>query len=122
MSSHLRVGVFLGGLIILLIILHLLKKGRVPIKFSIPWFLAPLLLFLVALFPDVVVLFTQFLGFQTMANMVIGILIFILIILSISLTVIVSGQKTKIQLLIQEVSIMKSELEKVSKNKTHSEE
>ena len=45
-------------------------------------------------------------------NMVTGVLFVILLFITISLTVIVSGQKKKITLLIQEVSILKNEINK----------
>ncbi|WP_443668457.1 DUF2304 family protein [Holdemanella porci] len=44
--------------------------------------------------------------------MVTGVLFVILLFITISLTVIVSGQKKKITLLIQEVSILKNEINK----------
>jgi hypothetical protein len=54
-------------------------------------------------------------GFSTISNLVIGIILVILLFITIALTVIVSGQKEKIRILIQEVSILK---EKVNKNES----
>ena len=51
--------------------------------------------------------FATKLGFQTISNLVVGVFIVILFFITISLTVIVSAQKKKITLLIQEVSILK---------------
>ena len=47
-----------------------------------------------------------------MSNLIIGIFIFILLMITISLTVITSGQKRKTTLLIQEVSMLKTKMEK----------
>ena len=50
-----------------------------------------------------------------MSNMLVGILIFILFLLTIALTVIVSGQTTKIIILIQEVSMLKKKINDMEK-------
>lgn len=111
MSANLRFYVLLAGIILLLVIVQLLRKEKVFVKFSFLWFFSVVLLALIALFPDTISFFRKLLGFETSSNMVIGIFIFTLLFITISLTVIVSGQKTKIQLLIQEVSILKQKIE-----------
>lgn len=103
--------VFIVALIIFLITFYLLRQGRIPVKFAILWLFVSIVLFIVCLLPNLLVMLAQYMGFQTMSNMVIGILIFILFMMSIALTVIVSGQKSRITLLIQEISILKKELE-----------
>lgn len=117
MNFTLRLSVLAVALILLIVILLLLKRGRVPVKFSILWIISIFLLILLVLFPDVISWMTHLLGFRTMSNMVTGFLILILFFITISLTVIVSGQTTKIQLLIQELSLLKKSLEDLkSKN------
>lgn len=111
MSSRTIFYVIVAAIIIFLVTLQLLRKGRIPVKFSILWLFVSFILLLVAVFPNFIVIIAQFMGFQTMSNMLIGILIFILFMMSIALTVIVSGQKAKITLLIQEISILKKEME-----------
>ena len=59
---------------------------------------------------DVLIWFATKLGFQTISNLVVGVFIVILFFITISLTVIVSAQKKKITLLIQEVSILKEKI------------
>ena len=78
-----------------------------PVKYSLVWIFSSLLILLIALIPNVFSWLSTILGFMTMSNMVIGIFIFILLMITIVLTVIVSGQRKKITLLIQEVSILK---------------
>ncbi|MEG2848125.1 MAG: DUF2304 domain-containing protein [Bacilli bacterium] len=107
MEGSLRLVVTVAALILLAVILFLLGKGKIPVKFSILWGLIILALLFVALIPNFMIKLMNLMGFQTLSNMLIGILIFALFFMLISLTVIVSGQKTKIQLLIQEVSILK---------------
>jgi hypothetical protein len=109
MASNLKITVLAAAFIILAVVVALLRKGKLPIKFSLLWVIAAIVLILVALIPNFLQLFMQLLGFQTLSNMLIGILIFILFYICIILTVIVSEQKESIKLLIQEVSILKQQ-------------
>ena len=54
---------------------------------------------------------TNLLGFEVGSNMIFAGLIAMLIFINIALTVIVSGQSSKIRLLIQEVSMLKGRVD-----------
>lgn len=112
MEGSLRLAIFLVALILFIFVMYLLRKGRLPIKFALLWLIAILLLFIVAIFPDMLMWLMRLIGFVTLSNMIIGILFVILIFITISLTVIISGQREKIRILIQEVSILKEEVKK----------
>lgn len=112
MSLNLRLGIIIVSLILLITILQNLKKGRMPIKYSILWFFSVLMLILVAIIPELFIKASSIIGFVTMSNMIIGILIFLILIITMSLTIIVSKQKKQIILLIQEVSMLKGKVEK----------
>lgn len=107
MSYNLRLGLIIVALLIFIITLYLLKKDRIPVKYSLVWLFSGLIILFLALIPNLFGLLSDLLGFMTMSNMVVGMFIFILLMITISLTVIVSGQKKKITLLIQEVSMLK---------------
>lgn len=110
MDYSLRIAIFLVALLIFFVIAFLLRKGRIPVKFSLLWLIVVISLSLVAIIPDFLLIFMNILGFQTLSNMLIGVLFLVLFFITVSLTVIVSGQKTKIQLLIQELSLLKREV------------
>lgn len=110
MFIELRCGLILVSLILLTVILIILKKGRIPVKYSLIWLFSSVLILLLALFPNMFWMISKMMGFVTMSNMIIGIFIFILLIITLSLTVIVSGQKKKNTLLIQEISILKEKI------------
>ena len=55
--------------------------------------------------------FANLLGFEVGSNMIFAGLIAMLIFINIALTVIVSGQSSKIRLLIQEVSMLKGKID-----------
>lgn len=112
MIISLRVTLLIFSLILIVSVTATLKKGRIPIKYSLLWYFSAVVILVVALFPFIIEFFANILGFVTISNLVIGILIAILLFLTMSLTIITSGQKRKITLLIQEVSLLKEKLGK----------
>lgn len=110
MNSNLRLGVIILSILLFVIITYILKKGRIPIKYSLVWYFADFVILLCATFPLLMSKFAHLIGFELLSNMVLCILILILLYISMILTIIVAGQNTKIKLLIQEVSILKSKI------------
>lgn len=103
--------VLLFVIIMLVIITSIVKTGRISIKYSLVWFFSIFVIFLSAIIPNFMQIIANLLGFQTLSNMIFSILIAILLFICISLTIIVSGQKEKIRLLIQEVSVLKKKVD-----------
>ncbi len=112
MSFSLRLFLIIFSLILAFIIFHLIYKKKIQISFSIFWLFSALLILLVGLFPDFINIFTRIIGFETTSNLVIGIILGILLFNTLLLTIILTEQNRKITLLIQEVSILKYELNK----------
>ena len=112
MSISLRITLSIFALILTVITVIVLRRGRIPIKYSLLWFFSAFIICMVAIFPSGLVFLANSLGFETMSNLVIGIIIGILLFLTMSLTIITSGQKKKITLLIQEVSMLKEKINK----------
>ena len=110
MSLGTIITVVATGLLLLFITLFLLKRGRIPVKFALLWIFISVILLLVGLFPEIISSVAGLFGFKTMSNMLIGILISMLIFITIALTVIVSGQKYRITLLTQELSMLKEKV------------
>lgn len=107
MTLNLRLFLFIFSFISFIIIFMLLKKEKIPVKYSLVWFLSSLILFILALFPYSLTEITKLIGFQTTANLVIGIILTLLLFITMVLTIIISKQNKKITLLIQEVSLLK---------------
>ena len=112
MSLKLRIVLFIFSIIWLLGILLLVKQKRISIKNSLIWFAAGLVILLIAVIPFFLESIAKLFGFLTIANLVIGIFITLLSIITLSLTVIVTKQKEQIRNLVQEVSLLKNEKEK----------
>lgn len=100
---------------VICIVLYLVRKRKISIKYSLVWIFPCLVLMLFTLVPGVMVLVTKITGFQTASNMIITALVCLLILINLVLTTIVTNQKEKIRLLIQEVSIIKEQIKGVKR-------
>ena len=112
MAVNLRILLIVVSIILLLIVLNLVSKDKLTIKYSLIWVFVALLMLVLGAFPNFIGFFTRKIGFETTSNLVIGIFITMLSILTLSLTIIVNKQKEQIRNLVQEVSLLKSEKEK----------
>lgn len=96
------------SIIWILEILHLIRNSKISIKYSLIWLIMAVLLLLVGLFPNFITKVAAIFGFLP-THFVIGIIFTLLLMLTLSLTLIVTNQKTQINKLIQEVSILKKD-------------
>ena len=115
MSLNLQIISLLFVLLIIFIIIYILRKGRIYIKYSLVWLFSSGLLLFSILIPGFLDFVTRLLGFRVASNMIFAFIIAMLMFITISLTIIVSGQNEKIRLLIQEFSMLKSKIEKGDK-------
>ena len=111
MSNNLVITVILFAFILFIFIFVLLRKGRIPVKYALIWFFAILIILITSIIPNLMEHLAKLLGFELLSNMVLCLLIAVLMIVTIVLTVMMAGQKKKTTLLIQELSILKSEYE-----------
>ena len=109
MSKSLILTVLLFAFILLFSVIHLLRKGRIPVKYALVWILSSIVV--VSCIPNLMVSLAKFLGFELLSNMVLCIFIGLLLFLTLILTVMMAGQKKKTTLLIQELSLLKKEVE-----------
>ena len=110
MSLGLTITLISVSLFLIILTTYILKKGRIPEKYSLLWYLFAILILLVSIFPNLFGFISAKLGFQAMSNLIIGVLIAILLLLTMALTVMIAGQKKKTTLLIQELSILRHEV------------
>lgn len=111
MSINLTITLVLVSLCLMILTTYILKKGRIPEKYALLWYGFSIIILLVGICPSLFSFISAKLGFQVMSNLTIGILIGILILITMALTVMIAGQKKKTTLLIQEISILKKEVE-----------
>ena len=107
MSLNLKLTGIFFVLLIFFVVIHMLRKNRISIKYSLVWLFTSFILLLFIIFPGLLTWFTNLLGFDLGANLIFAGLIALLMVINIVLTIIVSGQNEKIRLLVQEVSMLK---------------
>ena len=87
-------------LTILTIIIYILRKGKITIKYALVWVTSAFVLLLFLIFASLFIWLTNILGFSIGSNVIFAGLITKIIFINIILTVIVSEQNNKIRLLI----------------------
>lgn len=115
MEYSLVVTLIIVSIFIVFVTTFLLLRGRIPEKYSLVWYLFSILILLVAILPNIFVDISKILGFEVMSNLVIAIVIGLLLLLNMVLTVMIAGQKKKSILLIQELSLLKKQMEDIKK-------
>lgn len=115
MEHSLIITLIMVSIFIICVTSFLLLKGRIPEKYSLVWYLFSILILLVAVLPKVFIGISKVLGFEVMSNLVIAIVIGLLLLLTMVLTVMIAGQKKKTNLLIQEVSLLKKQVEDIKR-------
>jgi hypothetical protein len=115
MSGKLILGLLAFSLFLILLVSIILRKGRMPIKFAIVWYIPAIIIIILALVPDFFVFFAYIFGFQTISNLVIGVLFVLMILIIMALTILIAGLNTKINLLIQEISVLKKKVNDIEK-------
>ena len=93
-------------LIYLLVILALMRRGRMSLKYSLIWFLSGVILLICVIFPQVIRFFTRLMGIYSDTNAVFFIGVCFLILIVLSLTSIASGQSERIRTLVQTQAIL----------------
>ncbi len=112
MSSNLRISVLIFALLLIITVVLILRKGKLSTKYAIMWLFVAFIMSILIIFPHILIFLTKLLGFEVQSNMIFSIFIGLIIYISISLTIIVSKQKEKINSLIREVSILKEKINK----------
>lgn len=118
MSLPLIIALIVFSLVLVLLVSLLVVKGKIPIKYSLLWYFLALLVLLVGLFPDFFGMLGRFIGFNIMSDLVIGVILVALIFLNIALTVMIASQRRRINIVSQEVALLKKELDDAKRKKS----
>ncbi len=112
MNNHLRFFLIILSITLAILILRLVAKNKLPVKYSLFWLLSSFAVFLVGVIPSFIGMFTKLIGFETTSSLIACVIIGLLLLITLVLTIIVSEQKRKLLLLVQEVSLLKEKIEK----------
>lgn len=117
MNSALRIFLITIILIYLIVIIDLLKRKKLNLKYSLTWLFSSLFLLLLVIFPNIVYKFSDFIGIVTPVNVVFVVeAIFVLMIL-LSLTTIVSYLNEQNRKLAQVIALLEKRVRDLEKNK-----
>ena len=106
MPIVLRISVLLLCVFLTAVVLRLVSKESLLLKYSLLWLVLVILLVVCALFPDGLVFISRVLGFETVSNFALLIGLFCLLAISLSLSVIVSKQASRIKNLTQRLALV----------------
>lgn len=109
----LRIVIICVVIIFILLVLNLIRKNKLNMKYALVWLFSGCAMIIAVGIPNFLETIASWFGFELVSNMVFAVAIFILILICISLTVIASSQSNRIRLLIQEVSLLKREMENI---------
>ena len=102
----LRLDMFLGAVVFLVVILWLLKKGRLTVRYSIIWLMAGGALLVFAVFPYIVLVLRDWLNMEMPVNVIFTLVLAFVLLLLLSLSTIVSGFAENLKRLAQENALL----------------
>ena len=101
-----RIGLILGAILFLFIILWMLKKKKLTVRYSIVWFFAAFVLVLFAVFPYIVLVLRDLLQVELVSNLVNAMPSSMVQKLLLSISCIVSVFSEKLKRLSQEAALL----------------
>ena len=118
MSNTLRYVMLIGVLFYFYCIFYFVKKKSLSLKYSLLWITTGIIMGIIALFPQIIYVFVKLIGIQTPVNGLYAICIFMMMLILISLTSIVSKQTERIKNLTQYIAILEKDVREITDDKT----
>ncbi|MDR3136267.1 MAG: DUF2304 domain-containing protein [Coriobacteriales bacterium] len=106
MSLPLRIILILGSLLTLIFFMVQIRRKRLQIDYAIYWILVSILLFIASVIPDFVVGIALVLGFESAANFIFVVIIFLLFVKLFSVTLKLSQSNQQITDLTQRLALL----------------
>ena len=110
MSIVLQVFVVAACFLLLLYIVHMVKRDKLQLRYALLWLTLAVVIMLCSLFPQLLFSITGVLGFETASNFIFLVGFFFLLAICLSLSMIVSKQVASIKNLTQRIALMEYEL------------
>ena len=110
MNLTLKIFLIAFLLIITIILINTLKRKNMSMRYVTVWIFVLILLFIFAIFPNILIVISNFFGFEATSNMIFLIGYFLLFYLLFNQSIEISKQKKEIVKLVQELSILKKDV------------
>lgn len=107
MSVNLTIAVAIIFVLMMLIIINKVRKGKLQLAYSIFWIISGIILIIVLLIPNCISNITNLLGFEVISNMIFFITIVMAFYLILQLMTELSKEAKRNVSLIQEISLLK---------------
>ena len=109
MTRRLQVFIIIALIICLVIIINMVKKRALELKYVLAWIICDLVLVLLTLFPDLIGKLARFLGIFSPMNMVFFLGFLFSLIIIFSLTVALSRVTSRVRKLAQQIALYEEE-------------
>ena len=110
------------GIVFLIMMIELIRKNRVSLKYALLWLFSGVILLLLAIYPRLLDRLARLIGVYSPVNALFAILLCCGMMLMISFSVIVSGNKKAIVRLTQEISLLEERIRELEKRAEPAEE
>ena len=117
MPLVLRIALIVLSLVFLVIIVRLVIKKRLMLKYSMLWMLTALVVLIIAIFPEIAFFLADLIGIKTSSNLVIFVALGLLLLICLSQSIVISRQTVNERKNIQEIALLKKEIETLKKTK-----
>jgi len=109
--SHLLQGFLLAAIAVYFImVFQLIRREKFLLRYGILWLLCGLVMLIFAIFPDLLIRFTGFLGVKVASNGLFAMSIFLVVVMLVFLTVVVTELTIRIRKMAQKTAIMEKRL------------
>jgi len=114
-SHRLQIFAVAASVIFLGVLIWLLRKNRLSLKYSLLWLFSGAVMLVLSIFPGLLDTFSRLIGVYSSVNALFAVIIFCGMILMISMTSIMSKQKAEIVRMVQEMSLMENRIRELEK-------
>lgn len=122
MNNILRNILLLTSLLFFVLILNMVIKRKLELKYVLTWLFTSITFVIITLFPNIVYSLSQLLHIINPVNALFLIIIFLLLMIVFTLTVALSRNSNRVKTLVQEVGILRNSLENLKQQNNNNKQ
>lgn len=117
MDLRLKISLIIGIIVYFFVIIYFLKKNTLSLKYSLLWLASGFVMLILVIIPSLMEYITKILGIKSVMNGLFAISVFMILIILMSLTAILSKMKTQNKQLIQACALLEKRVRDLEANK-----
>ncbi|GLC29644.1 DUF2304 domain-containing protein [Clostridium omnivorum] len=114
MNSNLQIILLIASILFFVFIVKMVLNYKLDLKYSITWIFSSIIFILITIFPNLLSYLSKLLFIREPVNALFLIVIFFLLVIAFSLTLALSKKSNNIKSLVQELGILKLQVEDLS--------